>query len=42
MESYFKTEFPILSMNFVVDYDESLTNQFQIRGAEMLSFARIN
>ncbi len=36
MESYFKTGFLILSMNFAVDYDESLTNQFQLRKAEIL------
>ncbi len=33
MESYFKTGFSILLMNFAVDYDENLINQFQLRGA---------
>ncbi len=35
MEAYFKTGFSILPMNFCVDYDESLRNYFQQRGAEM-------
>jgi hypothetical protein len=36
MEAYFKTGFSILSVNLFVVYDESLKNQFQQRGAEML------